>query len=155
MARGGREKASQRLNPESRRCPLRYLRGRFFIICPIFVRYGVHKSLREWVETVFEEQGFNRPEKFRLTLGYACPFENKQDHTEKVLPLKSFSILRPNLSSLSVRSQRALILWSLTMKLQSGRRRSFVIRYVLWDDVNTWQSSPKSSLHTSKDSLKW
>ena len=30
MARGGREKASQRLNPESLYSPLRYLGGRFF-----------------------------------------------------------------------------------------------------------------------------
>ena len=52
---------------------------------------------------VRKEQDFNRPEKFRLALR---SFENKQDHTEKVLPLKSFSILCPNLSSLSVQSHR-------------------------------------------------
>ena len=49
-----------------------------------------------------------------IVFQYELPlaFKNEQDHIWKVSPLNSFSMLCPNLSSLSVQSQRAFILLS-------------------------------------------
>ena len=48
-----------------------------------------------------------------------------------------FSMLCANLNSFSVQACRGLIVLSCKMKLQSGRSRSFVSRYVLCEDINT------------------
>ena len=60
-------------------------------------------------------------------------------HMTNVPPLYSFSILCAKRSSFSVQSTNGFIFPSSSKKWQSGLSKSFVIKYVLWEDRNSWQ----------------